>query len=69
MLKSKSINFQNVNFQNLLAISKILYKIEHFICYGTLLGMTRNKNHQNSKITLIKATLFKNMRYSKDDYL
>ena len=42
MLKSKSINFQNVNFQNLLAISKILYKIEHFICYGTLLGMTRD---------------------------
>ena len=42
MLKLKSKNFQNINFQNLLIISKTLSKIEHFICYGTLLGMTRD---------------------------
>ena len=42
MLKSKSKNFQSINLQNLLTISKILSKIEHFICYGTLLGMTRD---------------------------
>ena len=33
---------QNLNFQNLLKISKIFSGIEHFVCYGTLLGLTRN---------------------------
>tara|TARA_B100000029_G_scaffold266316_1_gene262279 strand:- start:2394 stop:3020 length:627 start_codon:yes stop_codon:yes gene_type:complete len=34
---------QDLNFQNLLTVSKIFSDIEHFVCYGTLLGLTRNK--------------------------
>ena len=42
MLKLTRQNLQNINFQNLLIVSKILKKFEHFICYGTLLGLTRD---------------------------
>ncbi len=42
MLKYTNKSFQNINFKNLLIISKVLSKIEHFICYGTLLGITRD---------------------------
>lgn len=40
----KSLNQnKDVNFENLLIISKILNNFEHFIFYGTLLGMTRER--------------------------
>tara|TARA_B100000579_G_C22637368_1_gene759693 strand:- start:44 stop:670 length:627 start_codon:yes stop_codon:yes gene_type:complete len=34
---------QDLNFQNLLTVSKVFSNIEYFICYGTLLGLTRSK--------------------------
>ena len=40
---NKNKIIQDLNFQNLLTVSKILFNIEHFICYGTLLGITRGK--------------------------
>ena len=42
MLRLAKKNLQNINFQNLLTISKILNRVEYFICYGTLLGLTRD---------------------------
>ena len=41
---NKQDKLQNLNFENLTLISKILKKIEHFVFYGTLLGLTRDKN-------------------------
>ena len=40
----KKNRLQNLNFENLILITKILNKFEHFIFYGTLLGITREKN-------------------------
>tara|TARA_B100000780_G_C21111517_1_gene449217 strand:+ start:822 stop:1460 length:639 start_codon:yes stop_codon:yes gene_type:complete len=40
----KQNKLQNLNFQNLLSVSKILRNIEHFIFYGSLLGIIRDKN-------------------------
>ena len=34
---------QKLNFQNLLNASKLLKNVEHFIFYGTLLGLTREQ--------------------------
>ena len=45
VFSKKNKFFQNLNYKNLLLISKILINIEHFICYGTLLGITRDKNY------------------------
>ena len=39
---SNTKNIQELNLKNLLVVSKFLNKIEHFIFYGTLLGLTRN---------------------------
>jgi hypothetical protein len=36
-------NLQKLNLQNLLEVSKILNKIEHFVFYGTLLGLIREQ--------------------------
>jgi len=35
---------QELNFQNLISVSSLIRNIEHFICYGTLLGIIRDKN-------------------------
>tara|TARA_X000000368_G_C22955178_1_gene678442 strand:- start:53 stop:679 length:627 start_codon:yes stop_codon:yes gene_type:complete len=40
----KKKEYQNQNFKNLLEISKTLKNIQHFIFYGTLLGIVRNNN-------------------------
>ncbi len=72
MLKFKNKNFQNINFQNLITVSNVLSKIEHFICYGTLLGMTRDKNiiHGDDDVDLLinykyKKKVLKKMIYLK----
>ena len=44
VFKKKNKDLQDLNYKNLLFISKILFNIEHFICYGTLLGIVREKN-------------------------
>ena len=40
----KQNKLQNLNFQNLIFISKIIKDIEHFIFYGSLLGIIRDQN-------------------------
>ena len=40
----KKDRLQNLNFENLILISKIIDKFEHFIFYGTLLGIIREKD-------------------------
>ena len=40
----KKDRLQNLNFENLILISKIIDKFEHFIFYGTLLGIVRENN-------------------------
>ena len=42
MIKKETL--QNLNFENLTIVSKILRNIEHFIFYGTLLGIIRDHN-------------------------
>ncbi len=42
MTKIKKI--QKLNFQNLIQVSALLKNIKHFIFYGTLLGLIREKN-------------------------
>jgi phosphorylcholine metabolism protein LicD len=41
---SKKNNLQKLNFQNLIDVSKILKSVEHFVFYGTLLGLIREQN-------------------------
>jgi len=78
VFSKKNKNFQDLNFNNLLTISKIFYKIEHFICYGTLLGITRDKNiikgdddvdflinYKNKNKVLKKMKSFKSFKLNK----
>ena len=69
---------QDLNLQNLLKISKIISGIEHFVCFGTLLGLTRNKkiiygdddvdiliNYKSKKKVLRKMNLYKTFKLNK----
>tara|TARA_Y100000992_G_C21184673_1_gene452487 strand:+ start:223 stop:861 length:639 start_codon:yes stop_codon:yes gene_type:complete len=78
VFSKKNKFFQNLNYKNLLLISKILINIEHFICYGTLLGITRDKNiikgdddidflidYKNKKKILEKMKSYKSFKLNK----
>ena len=60
-------NLQDLNLQNLLFISKILKKTEHFVFYGTLLGLTREQKIINGDddIDLLIHNRFRNLVLKK----
>ena len=63
---------QKLNFQNLIIVSSLIKEIEYFICYGTLLGIVREKNiikHDDDIDFMVnhksKKLLFKKMKLNK----
>jgi phosphorylcholine metabolism protein LicD len=71
-------NLQKLNFQNLLLVSKLLKKVEHFVFYGTLLGLIREQkiidgdddvdfmvNLKNKKNVIRKMKLNKSFKINK----
>jgi phosphorylcholine metabolism protein LicD len=69
---------QKLNFQNLISISTLIKDIEHFIFYGTLLGIVRENNvikgdddidfmvdYKSKKKLLKKMTLNKTFKINK----
>jgi len=74
----KQNKLQNLNFQNLIFISKIIKDIEHFIFYGSLLGIIRDQNiikndddvdflinHKFKKVVLKKMKLNSSFKLNK----
>ena len=41
---SRQNKLQKLNFQNLKSVSNIIKNLEHFIFYGSLLGIIRDQN-------------------------
>ena len=74
----KQNKLQKLNLQNLLDVSKILQNVEHFVFYGTLLGLIREQkiirgdddvdfmtNLKNKKIVLKKMRINKSFKINK----
>ena len=74
----KQNKLQKLNLQNLLDVSKILQNVEHFVFYGTLLGLIREQkiirgdddvdfitNLKNKKIVQKKCELINLLRLIK----
>ena len=74
----KQNNLQKLNLQNLLTVSKILKNIEHFVCFGTLLGLIREQkiihgdddvdffvDYKNKKKIIQKIKLNKSFKVNK----
>ena len=74
----KQSNLQKLNLQNMLTVSKILKNIEHFVCFGTLLGLIREQkiisgdddvdffvDYKNKKKIIQKIKLNKSFKVNK----
>ena len=43
-IKIIEMSYKELNLENLILISRTIFEFDHFVFYGTLLGITRNNN-------------------------